>query len=103
MRSGARPRAATVKVTVSGVAVKDAGHGLGEGKACRARAMSGAPVGCGPGSPAATASVSETGASSGMHSFSQTSQLARPDKVTRAPGTRSAGAVIGMGSTTSFE
>ena len=43
------------------------------------------------------------GASSGMHSFSQTSQLARPDNVTREPGTRSAGAVIGMGSTTSFE
>ena len=37
--------------TVSGVAVNDAGHGLGEGTACRARAMSGPPVGASPARP----------------------------------------------------
>ncbi len=98
-----RPGAATVSVTRSGVATKDAGHGLGVGTARRAAAIEGAPRGSGAAVPVATGRLSATGASSGTHVFSQTSQLACPRRVTRAPGARSDGAVIGIGKTISFE
>ena len=75
-RWASRPRAAIVSVTRSGVAAKDAGHGLGVGTARRAAAISGAPRGSSAGVVAVTGSVSATAASSGMHVFSQTIQLA---------------------------
>ena len=99
MRSRRSPGAGTVNVTVSGVVAKDAGQGLGTGTARRARARSAAPAASGDAGP--TASVSETGASSGMQIFSHTSQLACPRSVTDVPGASAAGAVIGTGSTTS--
>src|SRR5688572_28186599 len=102
-RFACRSRAPIVNVTVSAVAVNDAGHGLGVGPARRAAAIIGAPRGSGGAGPDATGSVSAADASSGMQIFSQTTQLTRPRSVTREPGATSAGTVIGIGSTTSFE
>ena len=99
MRSRSSPGARTVNVTVWGVVAKDTGQGLGTGTARRATASSAAPVGSGSAGP--TGSVRETGASSGIQIFSHTSQLACPRMVAEVPGASPAGAVIGMGSTTS--
>ena len=86
---------------MSAVTANEAGHGLAVGTARRAAAIAGAPCGSGVGGPAATVRSSATGASSGTHVFSQTTQLAWPRSVTRVPGARPAGAVIATGSTTS--
>jgi len=50
-----------------------------------------------------TGKVRASGASSGIQIFSQTSQLACPVRLTRVPGTRSAGGVTGIGRTTESE
>src|SRR5436309_13283978 len=101
MRSAINPGASTVNLTSSVVATNDAGHGLGVGMVRRAAAMRFAPRGSGAGAPRTTGNVNAMGASSGMQTFSQTSQLARPRRVTRSPGLRPAGGATGSGSTTS--
>ena len=92
---------ATVSVTVSGVALNEAGHGLGTGRRRRAAPISGAPTGSGRGVSAATGRLSATGASSGMQIFSQTSQDACPLSAIVVPGVTSCDTVTGIGNTTS--
>ena len=86
MRSAARPRRGHRERDRSGVAANEAGHGLGAGTARRARGDQRRAARVGAGGAAATGSVRATAASSGMHVFSQTSQLAWPRSVTRVPG-----------------
>src|SRR6185369_16144428 len=76
IRSAINPEALIVNVTSSDVAAKAAGQGLGVGTRCRAAEIMGAPRGSGGGAPAVTGKVSVIEASSGMHVFSDTSQLA---------------------------
>ena len=103
IRSGASPRAAIERTMLSGVAEKDAGHGLGTGTARRACAISAAPRGSGGGLSPTTGKVSATRASSGMQIFSHTSHDAWPRRVTRDPGSRPPGTEIRVRRTTSPE
>ena len=92
-----------MNVTVSGVAVKDAGHGLGEGTARRAAAISGALAGIGWAGPAVTASVSGPGRLLGDADLLADDPARLPAQHQARAGDESAGAVTATGSTTSFE
>src|SRR5262249_61383231 len=92
MRSAARSGAATRMLTVSGVALSEAAHGLGVGTDRRACSIAGA-VSDGAGGPAATGRLRATSTSSGIQIFSQTSHETCPPSVTGAPVARLVGAV----------
>src|SRR5215467_11025757 len=98
--SAARSGAAIRRLTVSGVALREAVQGLGVGTTRRACSTAGAVVE-GAGGPAATGRLKAMSSASGMQIFSQTSHEAWPQSVTPVPTERLAGAVIWIGSTTS--